>query len=201
MKHYTYHAHQSAAFRRTRESWGGFSNMASGYPITIGCTHVRTVEALFQALKFPHHPDVQAAIIAERSPMEAKRVSRQHDSHCRPDWLQIRIKVMYWCLQMKLAQNFIPFSELLNASVSMHIVENSSRDDFWGAKPHADQFTGQNVLGRLLMRLRKQLQETADPNTMQRVESLNITDCLFLGNPLPSFPAQQDAPSNLSHHR
>ena len=75
MKHYTYQAHQSATFRRTRESWGGFSNMASGYPITIGRTHIRTSEALYQALKFPHHPDAQTAIIAERSPMQAKRVT------------------------------------------------------------------------------------------------------------------------------
>ena len=96
---------------------------------------------------------------------------------------------MYWCLQLKLAQNFIPFSELLNASNGLHIVESSSHDAFWGATPTTkNQFTGQNVLGRLLMRLRKQLLE--DPDAMRSVETLEIPDFFLLGNTIPRIELQ-----------
>jgi len=56
------------------------------------------------------------------------------------------------------------------------IVEESRRDDFWGAKP-VDECTlvGMNVLGRLLMELREAV-KTDEPGRIIRVEPRAIAD-------------------------
>ena len=40
---------ECVTFRKTREEYGGLSNMASGYPIYIGKKKILTSEALYQA--------------------------------------------------------------------------------------------------------------------------------------------------------
>ena len=42
------------------------------------------------------------------------------------------------------------------------IVEVSTRDPWWGARPVADRYEGSNLLGRLWMELRQQLRQN-DP--------------------------------------
>lgn len=148
----------AAVFRKTREAHGGLSNMAAGFPLQVaGCT-IRTSEALYQAMRYPHLPEVQALILEQKSPMAAKMKSRAHRRRCRPDFPQIRVVVMRWCLQVKLTQNRRRFGAVLGATGRSPIVESSARDTFWGAVPQPDgTLIGCNVLGRLLMELRAQL--------------------------------------------
>lgn len=152
----------SAVFRKTKENFGGLSNMASGYPIVVNDVSIRTSEALYQACRFPHLPDVQKMIINEHSPMTAKMHSKQYQRQSRPDWFAVRVRVMRWCLRLKLAQNWTTFSELLLSTNDQPIVESSSRDTFWGAVPYdnGSKLAGANILGRLLMELRQQLTDS-----------------------------------------
>lgn len=184
MKTHVYRASDSAAFRKTRQAWGGFSNMANGYPIVVNGLRYLTSEALYQALKFPNCPQAQRDIRLETNPMQAKRTSRRYDRNCRPDWLRTRVKVMNWCLEAKLAANFTAFSELLMESHPLDIVENSSKDDFWGAFPQGDNFVGQNVLGRLLKRLRQQLMDADDLDRFLVLEPLDIPDFTLESQPV-----------------
>lgn len=67
---------------------------------------------------------------------------------------------MRWCLLLKLAQNWQEFGTLLRSTGALPLVEESARDDFWGAKPvesDSNILIGRNVLGRLLMDLREKL--------------------------------------------
>ncbi|RYG21198.1 MAG: NADAR family protein, partial [Chitinophagaceae bacterium] len=78
-------------------------------------------------------PDVQRKIINERSPMTAKMVGKPFRIDTRLDWDNIRIDIMYWCLRVKLAQNFVSFGQILESTFNKQIVEDSNKDPFWGA--------------------------------------------------------------------
>jgi ribA/ribD-fused uncharacterized protein len=154
----TYRRLDCVTFRKTDEKFGGLSNMAPGFSLEVNGVHIRTSEALYQACRFPHLPEVQRLIIAEISPMTAKMKSKRYRTQSRADWDAVRVKVMRWCLRVKLVQNWEKFERLLFATGEKSIVEDSRKDDFWGAKPLDDAtLVGANVLGRLLMELREQL--------------------------------------------
>ena len=109
----TYEPASSVVFRKTKDRFGGLSNMAGGFPINVNGVQIGTSEALYQACRFPHMPEVQQLIISEASPMTAKMRSRFYRDQSREDWMSVRIKIMRWCLQVKLAQNWQAFSTLL----------------------------------------------------------------------------------------
>ena len=102
-------AEASVVFRKTHEPFGGLSNMAGGYPIRVNNVRILTSEALYQACRFPHLPDVQRMIIGQKSPMTAKMKSKPYRKDSRLDWDQVRIKVMRWCLRMKRSRTLTPF--------------------------------------------------------------------------------------------
>src|SRR5713101_3416039 len=155
----TYSPTECVVFRKTKELYGGLSNMAGGYPLVVNGIRIWSSEALYQACRFPGRPDVQKMVLAERSPMTAKMKSKRfRGEFSRPDWEQIKIKVMRWCLRVKLAHNWDKFGGLLLSTGEKPIVEESGKDDFWGAKQTEDgALVGRNVLGRLLMELRQEL--------------------------------------------
>ena len=131
----TYDPAASVVFFRKHPELGGLSNMARGFPLRVAGVEVRTSEALYQACRFPHRPELQRRIVDAGSPMTAKMLSRRHRRESRPDWLDVRVEVMRWCLRVKLAQNRRAFGGLLLATGNLPIVEQSRWDDFWGAKP------------------------------------------------------------------
>lgn len=169
------------SFRSTKEKYGGLSNMAPGFPLRVNNILIRTSEALYQACRFPHLPHVQRLIIGEASPMTAKMKSKPHRKDSRPDWDEVaRLRVMRWCLRVKLGQHWNQFGALLLATGDLPIVEDSHKDDFWGAKPTEDgTLVGRNVLGRMLMELREQ-RRTA-PETLRRIEPPSLSGCLLFG--------------------
>jgi len=154
--HRIYNPLNSCVFRKTKEAFGGLSNMAAGYPLVINGTKILTSEALYQACRYPHLPEVQGIIIAQKSPMTAKMKSKFYYSQSRTDWENIKIAIMRWSLRIKLAQNFMKFGLLLESTNNKPIVEESKRDNFWGAiKSYDGNLRGLNILGRLLMELRE----------------------------------------------
>jgi ribA/ribD-fused uncharacterized protein len=189
----TYQRAEVVVVHKTKESFGGLSNMASGFPLRINGVRILTSEALYQACRFPHLPDVQREIIGQHSPMTAKMKSKPHRKESRPDWDQVRTKVMRWCLRVKLVQNYEEFGRLLLATKDRPIVEQSRKDDYWGAKAVgiADEtLIGQNVLGRLLMELREQLKNDSD-NVLRTALPPSIPDFLLLGKPIEAVTANR----------
>jgi type I restriction enzyme S subunit len=158
---HTYLRQNCAVFLKTKEKWGELSNMAGGMPLAVVGISIMTSEALYQACRFPELPDVQAKIIAEKSPMSAKMVGKPFRSNTRSDWDDVHVDIMRWCLQIKARQNWATFASVLVATGSTDIVEETSkRDTYWGAKKaseNPDVLIGQNVLGRLLMELRREI--------------------------------------------
>ena len=193
----TYKRAESAVFSKTKEGFGGLSNMAAGFPLQVNGAYIRTSEALYQACRFPHLPDVQRLIIGEASPMTAKMKSKPYRKDSRPDWDRVRVKIMRWCLRVKLAQNWSDFSRLLLSTGDRPIVEESRKDDFWGAKivsVDTDTLVGTNALGRLLMELREQVKHS-NSDQLRRVEPLPLADFLLFGESIAVVEAQ---PSKLS---
>ena len=196
----TYDPSASVVFLKTNERFGGLSNMAPGFPLRVNGVRIRTSEALYQACRFPHLPDVQRKIIDEHSPMTAKMRSKPFRKDSRPDWDAVRVKIMRWCLRVKLAQNWREFGRLLMATADRPIVEQSRKDDFWGAKVAEDgSLVGMNVLGRLLMELREQLKGD-EAESLRSIEPLAIPEFLLLQRPIemiyaegsPSRPAEME---------
>lgn len=178
-----YSRNESIVFHKTKESFGALSNMCAGFPITIHGRCIPTSEALYQACRFPLNPSVQDLIISQTSPMTAKMRSKPYRHETRPDWLMVRVRIMRWCLHAKLLQNYSAFSQILLETGEKHIVEYSSKDNFWGAIPQADNtLIGANVLGRLLMDLRLQLKQKLF--SIHCLPPPNVEDFLLLNQPI-----------------
>lgn len=154
-----YQVDKCISFRKTTEKFGGLSNMASGYPIVVNKIFIRTSEALYQALRYSQYPEIQKEIIAQTSPMTAKMKSKKCRDKTREDWDNIRVHIMRWSLRVKLLQNKDTFGKLLLETGNSPIVEESSKDIFWGAKLIDNRLEGMNVLGRLLMQLREEYKQ------------------------------------------
>lgn len=179
-----YRRDECAVFLKTTERFGGLSNMAGGYPLRINDIKILTTEALYQACRFPHRPDVQKIIIGQASPMTAKMKSKSYRKDSRPDWDDVRVKIMWWCLRVKLAQNWEQFAPLLLSTGSKPIVEESRRDPFWGAKPVGNQILiGTNVLGQLLTLLRDLLRGP-DAYKLLVVRPPQIAEFLLVEKPI-----------------
>lgn len=183
----TYDPASCVVFRKTNERFGGLSNMAAGFPLRVNGVSIRTSEALYQACRFPHMPEVQRLIIGENSPMTAKMRGKPYRDQSRGDWDSVRTKIMRWCLRVKLAQNLRSFGDLLIETGDKPIVEYSSKDDFWGARPQEDgSLQGMNILGRLLMELREQIRSGALED-LRAVEPLPLESFLLYGEPIEAI--------------
>ncbi|CAM3980250.1 NADAR family protein [Flavobacterium cucumis] len=152
-----YNAKEAIVFRKTKEPFGGLSNMASGYALYINEVIIPSSEHLYQAMRYPTNPEIQFEIINQDNAMKAKMISNKYKAqYSRPDWEKIQIKVMRWVLEIKLAQNWDKFSAILKETQNKSIVEYATDNKIWGAKPiNNDELVGVNALGRLLMELRE----------------------------------------------
>ncbi len=174
-------------FRKTKETFGGLSNMASGFSLKVNGHQVLTSEALYQACRFPEHADIQKEVLDQASPMAAKMVTKKDGrraKYTRPDWDAVNIDIMAWCLRVKLAQNLGPFYWLLEKTGAKPIVEWSHADRFWGAVEDEDGVLhGANQLGRLLMELRDfaLAKWEKERETLRVVEPMTIPNFKLLG--------------------
>jgi ribA/ribD-fused uncharacterized protein len=188
-----YQRSRCTVFLKTHDAFGGLSNMASGYPVTINDIPILTSEALYQACRFPLRPEIQRKIIEQASPMAAKMVGKPYrKSNTRTDWEEVNLDIMNWCLRVKLAQNWMKFAKLLLDTKHTDIVEESKRDAFWGAKPiDENTLVGFNHLGGLLMGLREQLQNPGRESLLV-VDPLQIDDFLLFGESIRHVACRSD---------
>ena len=154
---------QVCSFRFTKAAWGEFSNFFPlTVPIVAGPWTFRFSESLYQAAKFADRPDVQQRIAEAPTPKEAAAIGRTPGLGIDPDWNAQRVDVMRWVLRCKREANRRKIDAVLAVTGERPIVEVSKRDAWWGARPVADRYEGDNVLGRLWMELRQHLREN-DP--------------------------------------
>ena len=117
-----------------------------------------TNEHFFQAMK-TLDIETRKAIAAAPTPGAAKRMGR-HVS-LRPDWEKIKVDVMRTGLMLKFTDAAL--AEKLLATGDEELVEgNWWHDQTWGSCfcPDHCRTSGRNLLGMLLMELRKELQYT-----------------------------------------
>ena len=137
---------------------GDYAFLSNFYPSTIyhdGITYP-TNEHFFQAMK-TLDIDERKAIAAAETPGLAKRMGR--NVKLRPDWEKIKVDVMRLGLILKFTD--AELAEKLIATGDEELVEgNWWHDNTWG-NCHCTECSrkgGRNLLGMLLMELRKELQ-------------------------------------------
>ena len=158
---------QIIAFTKVNLPYGWLGNM-SPYPVEYQNKKYRTTEALFQCMHFENYPKVQEEIIAQTSPMAAKKVSKHYryllaiDSN-NEERLAVRIDCMRLCLTLKLDQHTELKEALLLTEDAIIIEDSSNRPNesglLWGAAFQNGEWIGQNMLGRLWMEQRDKLKK------------------------------------------
>ena len=173
---------------RVMEPFGHLLNMSSEYPLIINGVKINSVEALYQAMRFPHHPGLQQIIIVDPSPFMAKDSAKvgKDRGWGRSEWYQKKVKIMRWCLQVKLACHYDEVGFLLDSTGDKDIVETSPDGNFWGGLRDDDSYFGANVFGQLLMEPRTEYR-TKKESEIKTVAMLDLEDFLLYGEAIQSY--------------
>lgn len=154
----------SITFTKVRLDHGWLGNMAP-FPVTHGGKSWRTTEALFQALRFDDEA-IAEEIRAEKSPMGAKMIAKREKAKMvvvpQSDH---DLANMAMVLRLKVEQHPELKQKLLDTGDEI-IVEDCSRRPhgsgaFWGAALKDGEWVGENMLGKLWMKLREKLKRKA----------------------------------------
>lgn len=130
----------------------------SAFKVCVDGVLYSTVEHAYQAYKFLETaPEVVKEIIESYSPSEAKKIAHANQDKQRNDWDDIKLEVMENLLRLKIEQNPYVKKKLLETGTFL-ICEDSPKDNFWGI---GEDRKGRNELGKLWMKLRKELQESS----------------------------------------
>lgn len=111
-----------------------------------------SVEHYFQANKFAEESRVER-VRGCRTAIQAKAIAKMMRAYKRPDWCAIRVDVMRGGIDAKFRQN-PELLDLLLGTLPRDLIETAPGDDYWGIGPDGQ---GRNIMGILLMDLRKQL--------------------------------------------
>lgn len=113
-------------------------------------------EAAFQAAKCPERVREFCGL----SPQKAKRLGRSVE--LRPDWEEVKYDVMYQVCRAKFLQNTDLARKLVETGDAELIEGNTWDDKVWGVC----KGTGENNLGKILMRIRDELNRGVRMNLM-----------------------------------
>eukprot|EP00049_Salpingoeca_infusionum_P014072 m.262219 g.262219 ORF g.262219 m.262219 type:complete len:162 (-) comp15587_c2_seq2:287-772(-) len=114
-----------------------------------------TTEHYFQAMKFPDRPDYQERIRLDPSPAKAKKLGRQGKLTRVQDWDRVKDDVMEKACMAKFSQHK-HLKAILLSTGERELVEHTANDRCWG---DGGDGSGQNKLGKCLMRVRAKLRE------------------------------------------
>ncbi|KAG8899154.1 hypothetical protein FRC00_001845 [Tulasnella sp. 408] len=84
-------------------------------------------------------------------PKFATEAAQGWTPECRPDWKEKRVEIMEEIIELKFTQHEKLYRLLLDTGDRNLIYSSGTSDDFWGTGTHG---TGQNEMGRALMRIR-----------------------------------------------
>jgi N-glycosidase YbiA len=125
-----------------------------------------TSEHYFQSQKFVGTLHVEQIRLA-KTPKQAANMGRERKRPLRPDWEQVKDKIMREAVLCKFATH-ADIKEILLATGNEEIVENSPIDYYWGCGADG---SGKNMLGIILMEVREILRTT--DNTKVRNNTVN----------------------------
>lgn len=154
-----YPADKTAPFCKVDAPWGIFSNFGRT-PLVVNDVSFDCSEKLFQVMKFADMASRKAVFEAKGQTMKMKAKHQEKVGTVRPDWGEIIVDAMKFCLMQKYTQSEA-FRTELERSRGLFIVEDQTtfpkkNPDTWGAKLSGDrkEYIGPNLMGRLLMELR-----------------------------------------------
>jgi ribA/ribD-fused uncharacterized protein len=139
-------------FYSTRDEFGCFSNFWAA-PIFLAGKRWRTTEHYFQAQKYAG-TDREEEIRQAKSPMVAAHMGRSRKHPLRADWERVKDGIMREAVLTKFAQHADLRAILLGTGTAT-LVEHTARDSYWG---DGGDGSGRNMLGRILMSVREELQ-------------------------------------------
>lgn len=148
-------------FTKVKLPNGWLGNMSPSSIVWAG-ERWATSEALFQALRFDDQ-EIQRIIRNARSPMTAKMLAKKHKSAMTVTPLsEVDQDHMRFCLLLKFSQNYDLRGRLMatgDATIIEDVTKRGNRGTnlFWGAKLENGVWVGQNMLGKMLMDLRRTL--------------------------------------------
>ena len=150
---------KTVAFCSVDQPWGLFSNFGRT-PLVVDGVPFDCTEKLFQIMKFTDDVSRKAIYSVKGQTIKMKAKHFEKAGTVRPDWGEIIVDAMKFCLMEKFRQSEA-FREELERSRGLYIVEDQTTfpkksPDTWGVKLSADgsEFVGPNLMGRLLMELR-----------------------------------------------
>ncbi|EQC51655.1 NADAR family protein [Bacteriovorax sp. DB6_IX] len=135
-------------FYSTKKAYGEFSNFGL-FPILIEGVLWPTSEHYYQAHKYDKK-ELQEWVRAADSPYMAAKRGRDKSIPKRANWKEIKDQVMWIALKAKFSQ-YNSLRELLLSTNHSEIYEHTKNDCYWG---DCGDRTGQNKLGKQLMRIR-----------------------------------------------
>lgn len=118
-------------------------------------------EAAFQAVRCAQESD--RIRIAQGDGQRAKQIAARVEQ--RPDFEACRLKLMEGILRAKFSQNPALAERLKDTGNAVLIHISRGKDRYWGKNLYTD--CGENHLGYLLMKLRKELQERGENHEIQ----------------------------------
>lgn len=180
-----YRLSECCSFKKAEGTWGPFSNLNTKYPFKLNGVQIHTSEALFQALRFPDYPVTQELILLPTSPVQAKTQAKKLlSSQSRKDFEDIKLQLMYWCLRVRFIKHYGSMGDMFDKSGDREIVEITSNDAYWGcieSKEDKNIVKGQNMMGKLLMKLRSFYNDTKLTGEFMYVEPLDIDNFKLKG--------------------
>lgn len=143
---------ETIKFYHVNKPYGFLSNF-SAHPIDLKGKRWPTSEHYFQAMKF-EGTEHEEAVRRATSPMDAAQMGRDRRRPLRGDWEAVKDDVMRAALRAKFTQHEDLMRELIGTGTA-HLIEHTTNDAYWA---DGGDGTGRNMLGVLLMELRKMLQ-------------------------------------------
>lgn len=154
----TIQINECVTFSKTKEAFGGFSNMSMEYPLEVNGVVFPSSEHFYQCMKYVDYPEVQREILGEKNPLLMKNKQKKHRGLIRKDWEDLKEIIMEVTVHLKLVTHWVKFGNLLVESGIKEIVEISKKDSFWGMVPQVTKpsvLVGENKLGMILSRFRE----------------------------------------------
>lgn len=158
---------KSIGFSKVDMPYGWMGNM-SPFKIKYEDMVWLTSEALFQALRFEDE-EIRELIRAEKSPMSAKMKAKKFKTSMLVDPMSDKdIENMRLCLRLKINQHPQIKTWLLETGDAFIYEDigkrNKERDLFWGLKFENGKMLGKNMMGKLWMEFRNELNSKLDKN-------------------------------------
>lgn len=140
-------------FYSTVDTYGCFSNF-SPHGLELKGLWWKTAEHYFQAQKFVNTPH-EAEIRLAKTSKQAAAMGRDRQRPLRGDWELVKDDVMREAVHQKFLTHQ-DIREILLGTGEEEIVENAPGDYYWGSGADG---SGKNMLGIILMEVRRQLQK------------------------------------------